>query len=105
MAKESSGGPGCISIVLGLMVLGWVLEHIQAVLLVVTGLAGVAALAWVIHEASKRAEARRRCPVCANWVRSVIMTDLEPSDSALLCPRHGDRLRRIATLERELLDP
>lgn len=105
MAKESSAGPGCVTIVLGLILLGWVIEHIQAVLVFTLGLAGLAALAWLIHLGSQRAATRRRCPVCSNWVRSVIMTELDPASSALLCPSHRDRLRRIELLEQELLDP
>jgi len=60
-----------------------------------------AAVAWTVLETAKDARAERQiCPVCNNWIQSVIMIDWAPGD-ATLCAKHA--ARRLRIWDRELM--
>jgi hypothetical protein len=102
---DSSDGIGCIGAFLVLGAIGWVLQHIVAILVGLLLFAIVLGAAWGLGSlavaALQRAAERANCPVCQNWSASVLLTDLAPDD--VLCSLHGERLHRIAALEREAL--
>lgn len=103
--RESSDGIGCVGVLLVLAFVGWVLQHIVAIIvftLIVGLLVGlVAGAGKLLIAAAQRAEERARCPVCRNWTPSVLLTDLDPSNDAALCGPHRTRLQRMTALERE----
>ena len=103
--SDDEAGLGCF-LVVGLVLLGLVIEYWWQILVVgtITGVS-VLAVALVAKAAAawaERAEQRRRCPVCQSWSGSVLLTELD-AQGAGLCPAHLARWRRITGLERETL--
>ena len=102
---DSSGGIGCIGAFLVLGAIGWVLQHIVAILVGLVLLALVVGLVWGLGSLAvatlERAAERAACPMCHHWSSSVLLTDLVPDH--VLCPPHRERVHRITALEREVL--
>ncbi len=93
--------------IVALIVLAWIVEHIVQILLVAIAIgliiAVIAGLAHWVRAAHEQSSQRRACSVCTSWSGSVVLTDLNPQQVPLLCPRHKSVLQRLAGLERELL--
>lgn len=94
--KDSLGCGGFLGL---LLVIGLIIEYFE-VFLALTGLLVVGALLFLLlSEAVRKAEASRRCPVCQNWSKSVLLSDLNADNVSLLCPKHAQRHRRLWELE------
>lgn len=88
---------------LGVVFLIWFVMEFWLVILLVLGVGFVGMVAYgLIENAREQARVRALCPVCSGWSGSLLLTDLDSTNVASLCPEHAARHRRIWSLEQEV---
>lgn len=88
------------AVVLFILVVGYLIFQNFWFLLWLPLVLSAAAMVWVALETAKDARADRQiCPVCNNWIQSVIMIDWDRDDDPL-CSKHA--ARRLRIWDREL---